>query len=230
MKSIMLLLALAIGKMSSAQDLRLFENNWYLTDLVENGTSYLPPINYGSLSFDQQMTMSQANFCHPMTSSVAFAANLTDFSLTDFQPCLCFCSSPTIDAYQDLYYGFFLEGGLSNDFTYAIAEFADERTLTINSMFNKQAVYSSVELSTSHFGKSGFSFYPNPSANLINFVPNNGNTITATVEIYNSLGELCKSEGINPNKTTVETKDLASGIYFVKIKNDLTVSKKLIKL
>ncbi len=45
MKKILTLFTIIISTTSFAQDSRLFENIWYLHDLVINGTSNIPPIN-----------------------------------------------------------------------------------------------------------------------------------------------------------------------------------------
>ena len=52
----------------------------------------------------------------------------------------------------------------------------------------------------------------------------------ALVEFYNEIGIICKSDKITSTNYKIETKDLASGVYFVKIKTDNeTLVKKLIK-
>lgn len=67
------------------------------------------------------------------------------------------------------------------------------------------------------------SFYPNPTTDVLNI---NGNDVE-NIEIYSTNGKLVKSE---KNSNTVNTQDLPSGIYLIKIKTTTgIVTDKLIK-
>ena len=118
-----------------------------------------------------------------------------------------------------------------NNFTYNISEFQGERSLIIYSMSNKQAIYSNIMLSTNNFEKLDFSFFPNPSKDYLVINLNSGFTENTVAEIYNEIGQVCKTINLNYDITKIELNNLESGIYFVKIKskND-TITKKLIKI
>lgn len=232
MKKIYTLTLLTIMNFSFSQDTRLFDNYWYLTNIIENGVSNIPPTANMGISFDPPMFYAHA--CLNMSATVTFENNTTNFSATNFQYCLCMCNNPSADAYETNKYFPFLNN--SNDqttinyFTYSISESQGVKTLSINSTLNKQAIYSSVMLSNASFEKLDFNLYPNPSAEYIEIKLNNELTNNGTLELYNEIGLLCKTEKLISNTTRMETKDLSSGIYFVKMKTENeTITKKLIK-
>lgn len=232
MKKIYILVLLASMNISFSQDARLFDNYWYLTNIIENGESYIPPTANMGISFDSQMF--NAHACLDMSATVTFENNTTNFSATNFQYCLCMCFNPLADAYETNKYFPLLnnEGNplTINYFTYSISELLGVKTLVINSAFNKQAIYSNVMLSNKRFEKLDFSFYPNPSSEFIEIKLNKELTNTATVAFFNEIGLICKTEKLIANTTRIETKDLSKGIYFVKIKTgNETITKKLIK-
>ncbi len=171
-----------------------------------------------------------------MNASVTFENNNTNFSASNYAYTLDICNNMPSQNYQNIYFPFFLDGNNTNpttiyNFTYNISELLGVRTLTINSMFNQQAIYSNVMLSNDYFEKFDFSLAPNPSQDYLEINFENGFTEEATVEFYNEIGQICKTMHLNSNKTKIELNNLSSGIYFVKLKTEnKTVTKKLIKL
>lgn len=72
------------------------------------------------------------------------------------------------------------------------------------------------------------SFYPNPASN--NLFINLNKINSATVEIYNELGQIVLSEKLFQHNNTVDISMLKSGIYFVRTTGDNKYSvRKLIK-
>lgn len=61
-----------------------------------------------------------------------------------------------------------------------------------------------------------FSYYPNPSAGLVNIT--SGSNIEE-ISIYNVAGQLLTSKKVNATETTIDLSSFASGIYFVKAVN-----------
>jgi hypothetical protein len=87
--------------------------------------------------------------------------------------------------------------------------------------------YSNV-LSTSNFDSNSFTFYPNPSRDVVNF--SSSNTIE-TITIYNVLGQEVFSQQINSNKFILDISNQASGTYIAKVSsNGKFESVKIIKL
>jgi hypothetical protein len=131
-----------------------------------------------------------------------------------------------------MYFLFFSIGNGSNpvNFTYSIIDLNSTLTLIVNSPFNKQAVYGNAILSDEQYDNVSFNFYPNPSEDFIEINLKNTLTNNTTLEIYNEIGTLHKTEKITATKTQIDTNDLASGIYFLKITSGNGTSvKKLIK-
>ncbi len=236
MKKIYTLLIITIVNLSFSQDSRIFENVWHLTNIIVNGVNNIPPNGNMNINF-----VSPTNFyayaCNTMYSPVVFENNNTNFSASNYAYTLDFCNNPQAGNYQDnIYFPFFLEGNNPNptavyNFTYNITELLGVRTLTINSMFNQQAIYSSVTLSNDSFEKLDFSFSPNPSKNYLEINLNNGYTENTIAEFYNEIGQICKTANLNKNKTKIEINNLSNGIYIIKIKTENEVlTKKFVKI
>jgi hypothetical protein len=186
------------------------------------------------ISFNSQML--NAHACLDLAANVTFENNSTNFSATNFSYCLCICTNPAAEAYENNKYFPFLNHlngnpSTTSNFTYTITELqGGAKSLIINSEYNSQAIYSSVPLSNANFEKFDFSFYPNPTEDYLTIKLINEYSTDALVEFYNEVGIICKSDKITSSDTKIETKDLASGVYFVKIKTDNeTLVKKLIK-
>ena len=144
-----------------SQDSRLFENYWYLTNVIENGIDHPPVISATGLSFDLESSMMTAQGCLNMMATVTFE-NDTDFSVSNFQYCLCWCNDAIADAYDGLYFGFFsgteFDDSTINNFTYTISESDDVRTLIINSISGTQAIYSNYAVDN-RSQYSGFQYF-----------------------------------------------------------------------
>jgi hypothetical protein len=60
--------------------------------------------------------------------------------------------------------------------------------------------------------------FPNPASDQVN-IQFKGTT-NGTLELYNSLGKLCKSESINGSNHTLDIQDACSGVNYIYIKSD----------
>ncbi len=224
---------LIIVNVSFSQDSRIFDNVWYLKNIIENEVNNFPPngnmnINFASNNFS-------AYACNTMYAGVTFGNNNTTFSASNFVYTLNLCEDIPVGNYQETYYFPFFQDSSNpnavNDFTYTISELQSIKTLTINSKFNKQAVFTSAMLSTDDFIKSDFSFSPNPSHDYLEINLNNGFTENTVVEFHNEMGQICKTVILNHDNSKIELNNLSTGIYFVKIKNrNETFTRKLIKI
>ena len=217
---------------SFAQDSRLFENQWNLTNLIINGTDNIPPFNNMGISFYQENSFIDiSDACNSLFGSSTFLPNnFSDFSFTAYGQTLLDCMDRI--GYEQLYFGFFTENNtLTNDFSYSISESGNVKTLIINSMQSNQAIYSTQMLSTSQYQKLNFSITPNPVADYINIKLHKPTIENTRIEIYNSSGKLCKTQNINANQETINIENLLSGIYLVTVKNETeTITKKFIKI
>lgn len=86
---------------------------------------------------------------------------------------------------------------------------------------NVFAVTINLVLGANTFNTSNFKYYPNPVVN--NLIIVSANTITS-VEVYNILGQQILLQHANDKTISVDLKQLTSGTYFVKVKNQNTSS------
>src|SRR5690554_8227422 len=105
MKYLCLTLIALISYTSSAQDPRLFENTWYLHNLIIDGSSNLPPVNdeieFVPLYFNEPTNM-ETSACYTMTSSVDFIGS-DQFALLDGGMTLQGCEDPENNDFADFY-------------------------------------------------------------------------------------------------------------------------------
>ena len=74
-----------------------------------------------------------------------------------------------------------------------------------------------------------FSLYPNPASDIVSFNIDNTNNAELTINIYNVIGTLVKSETLKQNNQQINIGDINNGIYMVAVKsNILTKYQKLI--
>jgi hypothetical protein len=86
-----------------------------------------------------------------------------------------------------------------------------------------------VELAVNESEIKYIALYPNPCNDIITITTTNH--VIESIELYNSIGQLIKSEIINKYDYTMPIKYFNPGIYFLKIKfNNQEITKKIIKL
>ncbi len=84
-------------------------------------------------------------------------------------------------------------------------------------------------ISEQSFKNITFSLFPNPAYNIVNFDFDNTNKVDLTLNIYNVIGTLVKSEILKQNQRQINIGDLGNGIYMVEIKfKEWTGKQKLI--
>lgn len=224
MKHIYIGLLLFSINLVSAQDLRLFENTWYLTKILSNGIDYLPPtsteVSLINLNFNQQENTFNTNYCNTIYGGVVFGNNLTDFSLNTYAVTLRLCNSQSINSYENFYINFFIGNSPNNNFSYTIQENGTEKILTINSVSNVKALYSSKNLSTIDFKALDFKAYYELSTASLVLELDNQNAKSAIVEVFDILGKKILSKSFYTSQTKITTENLPSGIYFIKIATD----------
>lgn len=234
MKHLYIFLALLVCSFSSAQDPRLFESPWRLTKLITNGIDNFPPNNPELINivlvFNSDASMLSTAACNMLVGETTFENNITNFTLTNAGATLGMCTLSENEPYDSLYISFFLTNGSAGDFTYEITESNLVKTLVITSMFGQQAIYSNQMMSTIESRAASLSIFPNPAADYIMVTSDGANLENSQIEIYNSLGKLCKTGQLNTD-ASFGIEDLSSGIYLAKVNIDgETITKKLVKL
>jgi hypothetical protein len=77
--------------------------------------------------------------------------------------------------------------------------------------------------------KTLFNLYPNPASDIVTLNIGNTNNTDLTLNIYNVIGTLVKSEMLKQNTRQINIGDLNNGVYMLSIKaNDRTENKRLI--
>lgn len=87
---------------------------------------------------------------------------------------------------------------------------------------SETVLFTNTSLNTNNFTLETIASYPNPTSDILNVsIPIElGSTIS--YEIYNNLGQTVKKDQSNQNNFTINTSDLNSGIYFVKLQIEST--------
>jgi hypothetical protein len=212
-----------------SQDERLFQNEWYVTELNEGDNTLInPTLEVGSsftIEFQNENMLATAcltNYCEVTIDATSIAARGFGCS-----PPLVFCGSASDMIAERTYFNIISGFPLS----YTIVEDGEEAVLTITNSNGDTAVFSNRVLSTGDFKtKSAFSLYPNPLNNVLNISTVNGKSYKFT--IYDATGKIMLTKEINTAfKAKVDVKHLPSGMYFAKLTtNGVSVyNKKLVK-
>ena len=62
-----------------------------------------------------------------------------------------------------------------------------------------------------------YAIYPNPTADFVVLSVQNANTLSLTYALFDIEGKLLEKKEVNGSQTTIAMKDLANGIYFIKV-------------
>lgn len=62
-----------------------------------------------------------------------------------------------------------------------------------------------------------FAVFPNPTADFVVLSVQNANTVNMTYTLIDIKGKLIEKQEVNGSQTTIAMKDLANGIYFIKV-------------
>jgi hypothetical protein len=211
-----------------SQDERLFQNEWYVTELNEGDNTLVnPTVRGSSLSLFFQDENMIANACN--TNSCEVTVDATSIVTRGFgcTTTLALCGSINDMEAERIYFNIISGFPLS----YTIVEDGEEVVLTITNSNGDTAVFSNRVLSTGDFKtKSAFSLYPNPLGNVLNISAINGKSYEFA--IYDATGKIMLTKEINTAlKAKVDVKHLPSGMYFAKLTtNGVSVyNKKLVK-
>ncbi len=85
-------------------------------------------------------------------------------------------------------------------------------------------VVNSIAENVKHF-ELGFSAYPNPASNTLNFEWENNDFVNATLSFYDNMGRFISTKYISEPKGRIRIEELPPGIYFIVSKNAQGQSK-----
>lgn len=168
MKKLYIIFLVLLTSLSSyAQDPQLFENDWYLQNVIIDGQDNFPPSNnevpYVSISFFQNNSFVNTSVCDWLDGTLIFINS--QFTFDSWSTSFGGCSGPFAQEnllFQGIYLGTFYQNNINDSFLYNITGEGNNKTLMIISSSGDEAIYSSVLLSTQDYLVNSFSFYPNP--------------------------------------------------------------------
>jgi hypothetical protein len=217
-----------VGRGLYAQDPQLFQNTWYLHELVVDGISNIPPINVEIPFIPAQFYENgilDTGMCENTGSGDLEYIGIDEFLVLEmvFLQGECYENIPFNQDFSNLYQNFWSPLVGSGTITYDITE-EGTLSLTITSPNGDYAVYKDVVLLSidSFLSNYKFMIYPNPVIEILN-VKKLNNTINGVFfSIHDLQGKLMKFESIEEINTNISlnVNHLKSGLYF------LTISKK----
>ncbi len=217
-KTLLYILLFHIGVISYAQDQQLFENEWYLYEVLRHdmGTLYkvseIEPSITPSLSISEDLTFSGVGACNTFngTYQVIFGIEL---STLDFEATTDDCGVVQHNNFESEYFGF-----ISGGYTYTIDEESGGRVLVFESPLMGYALFKSFPLSTTAFQKGAFQLCPNPAKNEMFLVAGNFSE-RRSIKIFDIDGKLLREENLLGNETVINISRLHSGLYFLSLQD-----------
>ena len=229
MKTIYLILTLLVVYASSAQDQRLFENPWYLHNLIIEGESHIPPVNTElpavPLLFYEPNNI-ETYVCLGMSGTVNFVG-LDQFDSLNAGMTLEGCEDPTNSDFDIFYMVNFFEDHYNDVFNYSLVVDENSKLLTITNASGNQAIYGNEILSTPDLYVFQFSIYPNPTSEVLNI---EGNTQIENVLIHDLLGGNIMEISPQTDKIQIDLNHLNDGVYLVCITSEgKRTTRKIVK-
>jgi len=222
---------------SFAQDPQLFDNTWYLDDLIIDGNSNPPTIYFdpGDIRlFFFENPPDGLNFrttvCLEVETEVSFDnPNSSFFFELPFAGGGIECDILP-GMYEALYFDFFIDE-IDFPFVYNVSSSNGILLLTITSESGDQAIYGDQILSIRDKETSLISIFPNPVKNEL-FITGKSELIDFTTYIFNIDGKLIlEVENAELQTNSINVRKLTNGIYFLYIQDNQgqTEIKKFIK-
>lgn len=228
MKTILQILACLFVIHGYAQDPRLFENTWYLTEMTVNGTHHLPPadseIPFVPAQFDEPSGFA-TGACEATGIGNIIYNGTTGFAFENLAFLAGGCSSS--------FNNYFINEYLSvwemqqNNFTYTIVENPPGRTLTVINGVGDVAVFGSQLLATTQNEAKVVSIFPNPTDGVL-YISHKANFSSASV--HDTNGRLLQNFDLHSG--TIDITHLPSGIYLLSLKaeNRPVTTEKIVKM
>lgn len=193
----------------------LTSKTWVLNSLKINGINYNKPSQHtgGNTTMGTDGFFNTSYFNTGQGQIGFFADN--KFRILSLAVTLADSFDPQISQFDGLYFDNFFSGTDGRIYPY-IYEFSNENnTLTITKYNGDTASYSNKFLATLEVSKSKISVYPNPTSDVIKIENLKANCL---VELTDSSGKLVRTiSNIKSDKTEINIKNLALGIYYLKV-------------
>jgi len=236
-KIITILITVTTCFSSYAQDPQLFENTWYLQNVIVNGNNNFPPSNseveFVPAIFTEPNSLS-TTVCNTFDTVLDFS-NPDEFTITSYSLTLIFCNLQVNSDFEGIYFDFFFDQATQDPYTdpfpYDIVVNGSQKTLTITNVNGGMAIYGNELLSTQDYSKNLFTIFPNPVKNDL-FVSGTIDLNDVKINIFDINGKLVLSlNGFDANNKSIDLQELGSGIYFILLENKQgrSAMKKFIK-
>ena len=236
MKTFITIFILALSTNAFAQDPQLFENDWYLQNVIIDGQDNFPPSNddvpFITITFIQNNFFISTYVCDALEGTVIYTNS--EFLVNGWSMTLGGCFGPFAQEntlFQGIYLDTFFVGNVDDPFNYSIIDESNSKTLVITSSSGDEAIYSNQLLSRDNFEISKFSIHPNPTQNEL-FITAQNTTQNLKIKIFNIEGKLLSAQSITlQDQKAIDVSQLLNGIYFLNIEdeNGNTTTKKFIK-
>lgn len=227
MRAFYILLIALVGYTSAAQDPRLFENTWYLQNIIIDGQDNFPPSNeevpYVPLWMEQNHL--ETSVCDTGSGMIEFSSIDSSFIFTNgMAMTLGNCYISDNFPFQVIYFhDFFNSNYITVDdiFVYEIIDGGDNNyTLTITSAEGNQAIYGNQILATEDFEEFQFYIYPNPASEHITLTSNGANG-PIDIKIFNLEGKLLKNRNLSgKDNFSLDISEFSTGLYFLKMQTE----------
>jgi len=226
MKKVLIILITIFANFSSyAQDPQLFENTWYLNNVIVNGNNSFPPSNseveFVSAIFTEPNSFS-TSVCNSFDTELDFS-NPDEFTITSYSLTLIFCNLQVNSDFEGIYFDFFFDQTTQDPYTapflYDIVVDGNQKVLTITNVNGDMAIYDNELLHNQDFDISFFEIYPNPIEDEL-FISYKSDLNGFNISIYNIDGKLILSLNDSELKNySIDLQKLTNGIYFIQIKD-----------
>jgi len=235
MKYLIIIFIGVFSLQTSAQDARIFENTWYLHDLVINEESNVPPINneipYVAADFLNNGEL-YTGMCEEGGLGILEYLSTSAFIVTEINFFAGGCQEnyPSNQQYSSKYTNFWGSLAGTGNISYEIIDEGENSTLTITDTNGDYAIYENeMLLSVDDTTKPKFSIYPTLVKTSFNIKYDPFSKIQK-IKIYNSYGQIVAD--IEKIESDIDISYLSTGIYLVTIHfNDFNIeTKKIIKL
>lgn len=226
MKTILRILACLSFINSYAQDPRLFENPWYLTEMTVAGNHHFPPNNseipFVAAQFDNPSGFG-TGACEAIGSGNIIYNGTTGFAFEN----LAFLAGGCSNGFNN----YFIQQYLSvwemqqNNFTYSIVENGANRTLTVTNGVGDVAIFGSQLLATTQNDMAVVSVYPNPTDGILHV---KADFSTATIHDINGR----TLQHFNLGNGSIDITHLPNGVYLLSLQTEHqpAITRKIIKM
>ncbi|NCP61380.1 MAG: T9SS type A sorting domain-containing protein [Flavobacteriales bacterium] len=219
MKKYIILLILVFGfTKTNAQDPQLFENTWYLQNVIIDGNSNIPPSNdevpFVTVAFD--VPGFETAVCDVLSSDINFIGS-NEFTMFNAGTTFDDCQNSMNTDFEIIYLDDFYINHINDLFSYDIIDETNgSKTLTVTNISGNQAIYNTMLLSNPEFKVDTFSVFPNPASKEI-FIHSRVDLKIDAIQVVDVNGKLIFSDNqLKTSKTSIKIENLKTGLYIRK--------------